>query len=130
MKIIVMSQKRGWEIDVKAILSTTVLPLDGIYRVTRILTPTSAHIEGIPHYIGHPDTKRIVEEMGAVKAESNLFEGLRPGEAALCFAIKQGKSTRKEDGFTTPHQDVTLDDLDVRVVERLECSDYCSALPL
>lgn len=74
----------------------------------------------MPHYIGHPATKEIVEQFGAVEASSKLFQGLDVGEAAVCFAIKQGRSTRKDEGFTTPHQEVSIDDLSVREIIRLE----------
>ncbi len=101
-----------------AVLSTTVLPLDGTYEVETI-DPERVDITGVPHYIGHPATKEIVEKMGAVQAESKLFTGLEPGEAAVCFSIAQGKSTRAKDGFTSPHQEVTTDDLICRVIRRL-----------
>lgn len=101
-----------------AVLSTTVLPLDGVYEVETV-DPEQVNIEGVPHYIGHPATKNIVEQLGAVQAESKLFAGLEPGEMAVCFSIAQGKSTRAKDGFTSPHQEVTTDDLICRVIRRL-----------
>jgi hypothetical protein len=101
-----------------AILSTTVLPLDGVYKVET--AQEIPNLTGVPHYIGHPDTKAIVESLGAVPAESKLFAGLQPGEKAACFPIQQGKSTRAVEGFTSPHQNVSMDDLQVRVIERLE----------
>jgi hypothetical protein len=106
---------------IKAVLSTVVVPVDGLYRITTISRNNLPNLSGIPHYIGHPDTKKIVEEtFGAVPSENKLFEGLKPGETAVCFPIKQGKSSRREKGFSEAHQKVTLDDLDIRVVERLE----------
>lgn len=109
--------------QIVAVLSTTVLPYDGVYEVRRIKNIPDLH--GVPHYIGHPATRAIVEYFGAVPAATNLFDGLRPGESAITFAIKQGKSTRREQGFTTPHQDVTLDDLDVRIITRLDGQWFC-----
>lgn len=106
--------------NIVAVLSTTVLPLDGTYRVETLLAGEVPAIAGVPHYIGHPDTKAIVEELGAVPAPSKLFAGLQPGEQAICFPIQQGKSTRATEGFTTPHQDVSLADLQIRVITRLE----------
>ena len=104
----------------KAVLSTTVLPLDGQYKVVEL--KTLPNIKGVPHYIGHPDTRAIVEALGAVKADSNLFEGLEVGESCLCFSIKQGMSTRKDDGFTSPHQHVDMSMLTVRQLTRVaEC---------
>ena len=48
--------------NIVAVLSTTILPLDGkeVYRAQEALD-----IKGVPHYIGHPATKEIVEGMGA-----------------------------------------------------------------
>lgn len=101
-----------------AVLSTTVIPIDGVYEI-RTVEPDAVDIEGVPHYIGHPSTRQIVEGMGAVPAPSNLFPGLEPGEYAVCFAISQGKSKRRELGFTVPHQDVALEDLTCRIIRRL-----------
>lgn len=103
-----------------AVLSTTVLPLDGTYRVETLPPGDIPSLVGVPHYIGHPDTKAIVEELGAVPAQTKLFPGLAVGEQAICFPIAQGKSTRAENGFTSPHQNVSLQDLQVRVITRLE----------
>lgn len=103
-----------------AILSTTVLPIDGVYKVETLPKGEIPDLTGVPHYIGHPDTKEIVESLGAVPSESKLFPGLDIGEVAMCFPIQQGKSSRAIDGFTTPHQSVSIDDLSVRVITRLE----------
>lgn len=100
---------------IKAVLSTTIVPLDGTYDIR---TVKNADIAGVPHYIGHPATKEIVERMGAIKADSNLFAGLEIGEKAVAFSIKQGLSSRKSEGFTNPHQDVTADQLQIRIIER------------
>jgi hypothetical protein len=100
-----------------AILSTTVLPLDGVYRVETL--QEAPDLRGVPHYIGHPTTKEIVEGLGAVQAETKLFSGLQVGETAVALAIAQGKSTRFRDGFTNPHQDVGMEDLSVRLITRL-----------
>lgn len=102
-----------------AVLSTTVLPVDGTYRVETLPPGQIPSLVGVPHYIGHPDTKTIVEGLGAVQAPTKLFSGLQPGEKALCLPIQQGKSLRIIDGFTT-HQEVSLSDLQIRVITRLE----------
>jgi len=103
----------------KAVLSTTVLPLDGVYEVKTLRAGEVPSLKGVPHYIGHPDTKAIVESLGAVPAPTKLFEGLQPGEKAVCFPISPGKSSRAKDGFTSPHQEVELGNLQVRVITRL-----------
>ena len=117
-----------------AILSTTVIPIDGTYKVLSepenapwevdgtVFLPESVEIvfAGTPHYIGHPDTKNIVEALGAVPAPSKLFPGLKVGECALTVTIKQGRSTRTTLGHTESHQSVTRDDLVVRALLRIE----------
>jgi len=103
-----------------AILSTTVLPLDGTYSVQTLPAGDIPDITGIPHYIGHPDTKNIIESLGAIAAPTKLFIGLQQKEQAICFPIMQGKSSRKEDGFTSPHQTVDLSMLSIRIVTRLD----------
>ncbi len=127
--------------SVVAITSTTILPLDGLYEVSRVdingslsghgpaeirdsrnnpsnpSVPVMALISGTPHYIGHPSTKAIVEGMGAVPSSTKLFSGLNPGEAMLCCAIKQGMSDRSQGG-TAINQVVTPDMLDWRLVVR------------
>ncbi|NQS75199.1 MAG: hypothetical protein HQP61_01970 [Peptococcaceae bacterium] len=112
---------------IKAVLSTTVLPVDGAYEVRAL--SECPDVTGVEHYIGHPDTKTIVEELGAIQAPSKLFFGLNPGESAICFAIRQGRSDRKEQGYTSPHQAVTMDDLSVRIITRIDAGQcpFCGA---
>ena len=112
-------------IDIKAILTTTVLPIDGAYKVRTLedkeRESVLLRLNGVAHYISHPDTKVIVEKLGATKAESNLFIGLAVGESALCLPIKQGLSDRTRNGFSSPHQAVEeLGMLSVRLITRVE----------
>lgn len=106
-----------------AILSTTILPIDGTYTVKTLSLEERESIVkllmGVPHYVGHPDTKILVESFGSTKANSNLFSGLAIGESALAFPIKQGVSTRKDLGFTE-HQNVDLSSLDLRIITRID----------
>lgn len=103
-------------ITITAVLSTVVIPLDGIYKVETL--SEAPNIQGVPHYVGHPDTKAIVEALGAVPASSKLFTGLQIGESAIAFPIKQGRSNRAQGG-TAINQAVTIEDLDIRLVTRL-----------
>lgn len=108
-----------------AILSTTVLPLDGTYTVTTLKgkerEKVLSSLSGVPHYVGHPDTKAIVEALGATIAPSKLFKGLEIGESAICFPIKQGLSMRASEGFTSPHQAISeIETLDVRIIARID----------
>jgi hypothetical protein len=109
----------------KAILSTTILPIDGNYSIRTLKNGERlsmlGHLSGIPHYIGHPDTKAIVETLGATQAPTKLFTGLEVGEQAVCFPIKQGLSDRAKEGLTNPNQAIEeIGKLDVRVITRLE----------
>ena len=112
------SECEYYKVVFAAVLSTTVLPLDGTYKVATLAS--CPELSGIPHYIGHPDTKAIVESLGAVQAPTKLFSWLQHGERAICFPIQQGRSSRAIDGFTSPHQAVKLKDLQVRVITRIE----------
>lgn len=99
----------------KAVLSTTILPIDGNYCIT---TVDNVNINGIPSYIGHPSTKEIVEKMGAVQASSKLFTGLQVGEIAVAVSIKQGMSSRVTENKTVD-QDVNIDMLTFRTIRRM-----------
>ena len=106
-----------------AILSTTVLPIDGTYEVRTLCNAEREEclsaLAGTVHYTGHPDTKAIVEALGAVPAPTKLFKGLEVGEAALCVPIKQGLSTRASVGFTIHQAIEEVSTLDVRVMTRI-----------
>ncbi len=101
-----------------AVLSTTVLLVDGTYRVITV-GPKSLDIRDVPHYVGHPATQEIVEALGAIPAQTKLFSGLQVGEVAVCFSIAQDKSTRAVDNFTCPHQEVTFKDLTCHLIRRV-----------
>lgn len=102
--------------NIVAVLSTVVIPLDGTYEVKTLAS--APNIAGVYHYVGHPDTKAIVEELGATPAPSKLFTGLNVGESAITFPIKQGRSNRAQGG-TAVNQSVTIEDLDIRLVTRI-----------
>lgn len=103
-----------------AICSSTILPNDGTYRVRRFAAVrTPDFFACVPHYIGHPATKNIIENMGAIPSESKLFTGLEIGQRMITCSIKQGRSNRTGGG-TAINQEVCFDDLDFRVVERIE----------
>lgn len=107
----------------KAILSTTVLPIDGIYSVATLSGDAREQVlnslTDVPHYVGHPDTKAIAEGLGAVVAPTKLFAGLKVGEEAICLPIKQGLSSRATAGFTVHQAIEEIGTLDVRVIRRL-----------
>lgn len=106
-----------------AVLSTTVLPLDGVYQISRV--PVQEALEalrrkfiGTRHYVGHPATKRLLEEYGCLQASVKLFPGIEIGEWCLCFPIKQGQSDRSQGG-TTVNQETSIDNLECRIVWRI-----------
>ena len=107
-----------------AILSTTVLPVDGTYEVLTWVGPTPLGRDfprepGMAQYIGHPATKKIVEErFYTMPPPAPLFAGLAVGQAALCVSIQQGRSDRAQGG-TAVNQDVTVNDLIYRLVLRI-----------
>jgi len=106
-----------------AILSTTILPVDGNYNVKTVTGVAREEVlnglNGVAHYIGHPDTKAITEGLGAVPAPTKLFKGLAIGEQAVCLPIKQGLSSRAAEGFTVHQAIEEINTLDVRVITRL-----------
>ncbi len=105
-----------------AILSTTILAVDGTYTVSTLTGVQRdlvlQNLEHVQHYIGHPDTRSLVEALGATKADSNLFAGLQVGESCVCFPIKQGGSSRASQGYTSHQAMQDLDGLDVRILTR------------
>ncbi len=104
---------------IKAILSTTVLPKDGIYEIRTLSLNSLPDLKNVPHYISHPSTTLIVEKFGAIQAKDSFFKGLNIGEEAVAFSIRFGKSSRNLYGYTTHHQDVTLADLRIRKIKRI-----------
>ena len=106
-----------------AILSTTILPVDGNYSVKTVAGADREEVlnnlAGVAHYIGHPDTKAIAEGLGATPAPTKLFKGLAVGEQAVCLPIKQGLSSRATEGFTIHQAIEEINTLDVRVITRL-----------
>lgn len=48
----------------KAILSTTLLQKTGTYRFEEL--GAAPDIKGVPHYVGHPATRYLLDKAGAV----------------------------------------------------------------
>jgi hypothetical protein len=97
----------------KAILSTMLLQADGTYEY-KALSDTP-EIRDIPHYVGHPATKHLLDQAGAVYVQG-LFSGLQPGEG---FYVAQLKDPRKGQAFTKDNPNVEPGDLKWGVVRRL-----------
>lgn len=99
----------------QAILSSTVLPLDGDYRVVTL--SETPNIAGVLHYAGHPSTKEILEKAGAIKSPHNLFYGLYVGEQALACSLAQPRQGGNSD--VNVETEVTVSDLTWRLITRL-----------
>lgn len=97
-----------------AILSSTVLPLDGDYKVETVPFPTT--LTGTPHYVGHPNTKSLLEALGAVPATERLFGGQQVGDVVLAVPL----ATNTRDGGWTKDVAVTsVGELKARRVTRI-----------
>jgi hypothetical protein len=117
-----------------AVLSSTVLTKDGIYQYEGTDTPPD--VSGLPHYVGHPATRYLLDGMGAVYTPG-YFGGLKTptGDRAFYaghphlhddkddmefegFYVAQLKDPRKGSAFTVDQSNVTADDLKWGVVIR------------
>ncbi len=101
--------------SVVAILSTTLLQKTGTYVFTE-LTTMPGHLQGLPHYVGHPATRYLLDKAGAIYTPG-LFNGLDVGQS---FYTAQLKDPRKGQAFTVDNPNVTLDDLKRGLVTRIE----------
>lgn len=96
-----------------AVLSSTVLT-DGVFACHTVDFPAS--LAGVPHYVGHPATKVLLEALGAEQAPSRLFTGLEVGESYLAVPLAQNE---RPDGMT---RDTAISDaiaLHAKMVTRL-----------
>lgn len=101
-----------------AVLSTSVMPADGTYRVETVHWQ-DLNLRGIPHYIGHVSTRRIVENLGAVPSFHNNFHGLKVGESAVCCPIAHDKKNKRRYRFTRSNQRVNIGELAFRILTRI-----------
>ena len=96
-----------------AVLSSTVLT-DGVYSCEIVPFPSS--LTGIPHYVGHPATKGLIEALGAVSASTKLFAGLAVGESYI--AVPLARNERVE-GWTKDTAVTDVSQLQAKLVTRL-----------
>lgn len=99
----------------KAILSTTLISRAGTYRVEEL--PAVPDLAGVPHYVGHPDTRRLLEAIGATYTPG-MFGGLEPGESFLAARLKAPE--RKGEAGSVPNQTARAEDLQFLRVTRVE----------
>ncbi len=86
----------------KVILSSTVLT-EGTFTCKNV--PFPADLTGIPHYVGHPATKALLDALGAEKSPESLFGGLEVGESYLAVPLA---TSPRADGWT---KDTAIDDI-------------------
>lgn len=101
-----------------AVLTSTVLT-PGVFRATEINLATTT-LTGVPHYIGHPSTRSVVESLGAIPAPERFFAGLQPGEAYLAVRLRPESNTSRASGGITLDTEVSISDLEAMLVERVE----------
>lgn len=95
-----------------AILSSTVLT-DGTFTCQTIEFPKE--LTGVPHYVGHPATKGLIEALGAVPAPEKLFKGLEVGQSFL--AVPLALNPRAE-GYTADTAVSDVSQLRAKLVTR------------
>lgn len=105
-----------------AVLSSTVLSLDGTYTVQTLDGPPvvdgASAVAGLPHYVGHPATAAVLDAAGAVHTKG-LFPGLQVGQAFYACSLAQPRNGGADSH--TSHQAVNdpLNDLVWRLVTRV-----------
>lgn len=97
-----------------AILSSTVLSLDGTYQYAALPSMPVDLAAGIPHYVGHPATRYLLDQAGAVYTPG-YFAGLEVGQTYL---VAQLKDPRKGNAFTVDHPNIDPTDLKWGMVRR------------
>lgn len=100
--------------QVVAGLSSTVINVEGIYHAHMGL-PMPETLEGLPHYVGHPSTKAVLDALGAEKVPG-LFGGLAVGESFLAFPIV---NPRGDGEWTVDRAFASRDELRVTLITRI-----------
>ncbi len=101
--------------SVVAALSSTVINRTGQYEVTVGLDLPES-LAGVPHYVGHPSTKAVLDSIGAEKVPG-LFNGLEVGESFLAFPIV---NPRGDAEWTIDRALESRDEIRVTLVTRIE----------
>jgi len=97
-----------------AILSSTVINVSGEYSV-EVGIAMPENIKGLPHYVGHPDTRKLIDTLGAEYQEGKLFNGLAVGESFLAVPLANPK---REAGWTVDQALGSINELRVTKVTR------------
>ena len=108
-----------------ALLSSTILTVDGTYKVETLDLEGFKDLvfdkKGIPHYVGHPFTLALIEKIFKdifVFQKGEYFSGLKAGESFLTISLKN--SNRHKVGFTTDKVVTSLNDFVFKTVTRIE----------
>lgn len=99
---------------VVAALSSTVINVDGQYDV-KVGLPMPTDMKDVPHYVGHPSTKAVLDALGAEKVPG-LFDGLKVGESYLAFPIM---NPRGDGEWTVDRALASPDEIRVILVTRI-----------
>jgi len=104
-----------------AILSTIIMPSDGIYSVETLPVGKMPDILGVPHYVEKSsDIRIIIERLGARPALRRHFVGLKLNETALCFFVAHRTSKRTNNDWVSPNLKINEDDLAVKIITRIK----------
>ena len=98
--------------QIQAILSSTVLNVEGVYEAKFVSMP---EVGGIPHYVGHPATKELLDTLGAVHT-TGLFGGLEVGQSFLAVPVQ---NPSRDEGWTVHKAIDGLQDLRVTLITRI-----------
>ena len=97
-----------------AILSSTVLT-KGTFVCDAM--PFPKDLVGIPHYVGHPATKALLDALGALPAPEKLFGGLEIGQSFL--AVPLANNPRDNAGMTRDIAIANASQLVAKLVTRI-----------
>lgn len=78
--------------------------------------PFPTELAGIPHYVGHPATKALLEALGAVPAPTKIYGGPEVGQAYLAVPLAQNPRT---EGYTADTAVSDVSQLKAVLVTRL-----------
>lgn len=99
-----------------AVLSSPILIVDGVYERSTILLENVPKIDGVSHYIGHPDTKNLAEEYFGLEHQKGKFDGLQVGETALCLPLQ---NANRSEGWTVDTAVKNLETLEFVLITRI-----------
>lgn len=99
--------------ELTAILSSTVLT-DGTFHCETV--PFPKDLAGVPHYVGHPATKALIEALGATPAPTKLFGGLDVGQSYLAVPLANNP---RAGGYTADTAVSDVSQLTAKVVTRI-----------